>query len=330
MAAPVNPLCANVNDVWVVNRTTECIQNLNVTIDIINVNTAGILGTGFYHVNQSVTTGTNTNTINDADAVTFVSGTMQAAQAGTVTFGSACGSPCKALTGAQSFTLAPGQTQTSVSMSYLDNPAAGNQDLFDTAYTFSVVWPGTFRIGSATWSTPDDIRCDNQLAPRGVGCVIPEYIPDLPLSVATYGAAAMNVEYGEDFLPGTPGLTTSTPLTRGNPALSQGNQDAICNSTFTPFPGIVPTDSCDEYPFASSQQSGGNLGHTGADCLDIIPYNNAGTWEPLFLNTYTGDQPCLRGHVPLAQNTAVGSALGSFYTLQRMLAGDPYTVSITS
>jgi len=28
-------------------------------------------------------------------------------------------------------------------------------------------------------------------------------------------------------------------------------------------------------------------------------------------------------------NSAVGTALGSFYTTQRMLQGDPYTVSIT-
>ncbi len=39
MAAPVNPLCANVNNVWVVNRTTECVQNLNILYDIINTNT---------------------------------------------------------------------------------------------------------------------------------------------------------------------------------------------------------------------------------------------------------------------------------------------------
>jgi hypothetical protein len=272
---------------------------------------------------------TNSDSITESDSVTFVSATGAANQSGTVTFTNACGSACKALTGTQVFVMAPGQVKTGISLSYLDNPAAGNQDLFDTSYTFSFLPPGVPLLHPATWSTPDDIRCDNQLAPRGVGCVVPDYIPDLPLSVATYGAAAMNVSYGEDFLPGTPGLTTTTPLTRGNPALSQVNPDAICDSTFTPLNGIVPTDSCDEYPFASSEQGGGNLGYTGAACLDIIPYNNAGTWEPLFLNTYTGDQHCLRGHVPLALNTAVGSALGAFYTTQRMLQGDPCTVSIT-
>ncbi|HEY3611535.1 MAG TPA: hypothetical protein VGL06_28835 [Pseudonocardiaceae bacterium] len=110
--------------------------------------------------------------------------------------------------------------------------------------------------------------------------------------------------------------------------MTQGNRSAVYDSSFVPLPRVVPTDSCDEYPFAASQQSGGNLGHTGPDCLDIIPYNNAGTWEPLFLNSYTGAQPCMRGHVPSALNSAVGSALGAFYTTQRMLASDPYTVNV--
>ncbi|HEY3611534.1 MAG TPA: hypothetical protein VGL06_28830 [Pseudonocardiaceae bacterium] len=192
------------NNVWVVNRTTECIQNLNVLYDIINTNTGALLGEGDFKYNQSITMSTNSNTITEADSVTFVSATAAANRAGTVTFTSACGSGCKALTGAQAFVLAPGQVKTAISETYVDNPAAGNQDLFNTSYTFSFLPPGVLFLAAAKWSSPDDIRCDNQLSPRGVGCVIAEYIPDLPLSVATYGAAAKNVEYGEDFMPGTP------------------------------------------------------------------------------------------------------------------------------
>jgi hypothetical protein len=329
LAVPVNPLCASVDDVWVVNRTTECVQNLNIYSHIIDTNTGEVLGEGFFLFNQSVTTSTNSDEVSEADSLTFSSATGAADQLGTVTFTGACGSACKSLTGTQSFTLAPGQVKTGISVSYLDNPAVGDQDLFDTSYTLSILPAGVTFLGAATWSTPDDIRCDNQLQPRGVGCVIPAYVPDLALSVGTYGAAAMNVEYGEDFLPGTPGLLVSTPLTRGNPALSQGNRDAVCDGTFNAIPSVVATDSCDEYPFASSQQSGAVLKLTGLDCLDIIPFSSSGGWEPVFLNTYTGGQRCLRGHVPLAQNQAVGTALSSFYTLQRMLAGDPYTVTVT-
>jgi hypothetical protein len=158
---------------------------------------------------------------------------------------------------------------------------------------------------------------------------VPAWGPVLSLSLATYGAAAMNVYIGERFLKGTPGNSPGTPLTRGDPARTDPNRTAVCN-TFTPL-STVPDDSCDEYPFASSQQSGGALGLTGAACLQVKPFQQAnGIWTWTFLNTYTLTQACQVGHVNNTLNSNVGTALGTMYTTNRMLIGDPYVVQVVS
>jgi hypothetical protein len=337
---PPPPQCGTEVDIWVVSRFSECIYNMPAVAQRLDPQTHAVIGQVLESITQDITMSANNNTINESDQFTVVSATPTAAGPATYTWTPSCTGQCKALTGTQTFVLSPGQTKSGgIQAVYLDNPAAGQQDpLFFTSTTLTYAPAAGLPISPGGFSTPDNIRCDNGLGASGIGCVIPAVIPDLPLSVATYGAAAKNVEYGEDFIPGTPGLFTSTPLTRGDPRLTQGNSDAICDNTFKTITRVVPNDSCDEYPFASSQQSGAARNLTGADCFDIIPYNNAGTWEPVFVselglglngNEYTGHQLCERGHVPADKNQAVGGALGRFYNTQRMLAGDPYTVTVT-
>ena len=165
---------------------------------------------------------------------------------------------------------------------------------------------------------------------------MPTYTPTVVLPLSVYGAAAMNAYVGELFLPGTPGLSSTTPLTRGDPANTDPNRTQICTG-FTALPagnlyGVV-NDSCDEYPFASSQQSGAVFGVAGQNCLEIVPTQNAnGTWTFKFRNMYTASYPqvCVRGHVNNDQNTSVGRALQSVYVANRMMIGDPYTVQVTN
>jgi hypothetical protein len=150
-------------------------------------------------------------------------------------------------------------------------------------------------------------------------------------------AAAMNAYVGELYLPGTPGLSDATPLTRGNPANSDPNRAVTC-AGFNAFPAGniygVTSDSCDEYPFASSQQSGGALGIAGSSCLEIVSAQGTnGSWTFSMLNRYSAVYPqvCLRGHVNSTLNSSVGSLeLNPLYINDRMMIGDPYTVQVTS
>jgi hypothetical protein len=100
------------------------------------------------------------------------------------------------------------------------------------------------------------------------------------------------------------------------------------SATFRPRPDVTD-DSCDEFAFAKSRQSGGYLGLTGKDCAEIIPRQNAqtGEWtyEPV---RFSGTERCLQAHVPLPQNQSVGGALGSMTSAERLLDNDQYYVSV--
>jgi hypothetical protein len=217
-------------------------------------------------------------------------------------------------------------------------PLAQAPDTFNTSYSYVALPPSITLLGGPdTWTSPLPIRCDNNTPGfTNPGCVVPGYPPNLILPLSKYGAAAANALVGETNLPGTPGLSAQTPLTRGDPANTNVNRGITCSGFAALPPGNtygVVSDSCDEYPFASSQQSGGALGIPGSSCLEIVPKQDAnGKWTAINLNTYTHAYPqvCLRGHVNSILNSNVGSqALNPLYTLNRMMIGDKYTVQVT-
>lgn len=281
-------------------------------------------------MNQDIILSTSSDLFVENDTITWDQITGEEAP-GTLEYTAGCTSLCADVPGSGGILLPDfsyGQTAT-IHLVFEDSPGTVTPDNFTTNYSMGLESPGILSTNVLNWRMPVTIRCDN-LAPRlSPGCVFPASVPQLVLSESTYGAGAANVLIGEYYLAGTPGLTTATPLTRGDPTLNQGNRDAVCDSTFVPKPTSVPGDSCDEYPFASSQQSGGQRGLTGVNCLEAMPLDVNGTWYANFQNTYTGTQLCERGHVPLVQNSGVGSQLGALYTNYRMLLGDPYTILVT-
>lgn len=325
----VGSWCGSQTDIWLYSRTENCIVGYSLVETVFDANTGAQLGTANISVNQDVVLSTSSDVVKENDSVTWVSATGRADVPGTLIYSAACTSPCAYSSFSDKVvdSFYVGKT-VNAQFQFSDSPGATSPDLFSTFYTLATETPGVALIKPATWSMPTKVRCDNMLAGRYPGCVFPASVPTMYLSEALYGPAAVNAQLGEMFLAGAPGTKTS-PLTRGNPALSQGNRDAICDSTFTPNPAEVPTDSCDEYPFAASQQSGGTLGLTGVDCLEAIPGYTNGQGTYVFVNQPTGTQRCERGHVPLAQNKAVGSQLSALYSVFRMLQGDPYTVLVT-
>ncbi|MBE1488213.1 hypothetical protein [Plantactinospora soyae] len=115
-------------------------------------------------------------------------------------------------------------------------------------------------------------------------------------------------------------------------SLQRTNRNIICDSTFVPRPAEVPEDSCDEFPFAATYESGAMLGLTGAQCAEVLPYIDdvTGTWDVRYLKPVTGSERCVRGHVSLASNTDVGGDLGRLTTAQRLLDHEEYWIGITS
>lgn len=320
--------CGSRTGIWLYSRTENCIVGYGITGTTYDT-TGRVVGTAHFSVNQDIILSTSSDIFVENDTIKWDQFTGEVAP-GTLSYLGGCTSRCSAMPGANGV-VAPfsyGSTVT-VHFAFEDVTGTAAPDSFTTNYSMGFDSPGIISINTADWRMPVTIRCDN-LPPRVLpGCVFPAAMPQLVLSEATWGAAAANVLIGEYYLAGTPGYTTATPLTRGDPNQNQGNRDAVCDSTFVPNPTKVPTDSCDEYPFAASQQSGGQLGLTGVNCLEAMPQLVNGVWYANFQNTRTGTQRCERGHVPLSLNTGVGSQLGALYTNNRMLLGDAYTVLVT-
>ena len=315
------------NGTWVFERTDECSQGGTVTLTITDVDTGLQTGLATFVVNQDILLQPTrtTYTENDSISETFAEGSADVP--GTLFFDVGCGSPCSVLYNHEySAPLVQGQTLSNIAFAYEDTPGTQQPDLFMDNYVFDYEVPDAIPTGFATWDSVINIRCDNQLGGQPAGCVFPDYTPYLELSLAQYGAGAANVFFAENLIPGGPGL--STPLTRGDPANTQPNRDLICDSTFIPTT-FVPDDSCDEYPFASSQQSGGAAGLTGSACMEIVPINVNGTWYYQNFTPITG-QPCERGHVPEEENEDVGTPLITMINTNRVLTGDPYWVVVTA
>lgn len=107
------------------------------------------------------------------------------------------------------------------------------------------------------------------------------------------------------------------------------------------------TDSCDEFPFASTYESGamqkdvnGNpkpYVTTGANCVQLTADHTAttGNNEPedwytdSELTTPTGTEPCVRAHNPNFLNGDVGSAYRSLIGTDRLIDKDPFWVAVT-
>lgn len=327
------------NNTWVVTRTEECNLSSVHNWTTYDGDTGVPNGSETYLISQDIRLSTRSSTI--TESVTFNYASAVGAPAGlpaNVDWTSACAFPCEVSSVPTiAFTL-PVSLSKTFTVTFQDNPAPQGLDTFGTSYSYVALPTGFVLIGGPdTWGSPALIRCDsNTPGFTNPGCVVPSYVPTLTLPLSSYGAAAMNAYVGELYLPGTPGLTTTTPLTRGDPADTNSNRSIIC-SGFQPLPpgnsyGVV-SDSCDEYPFASSQQSGGAIGVGGNNCLQIVPkQGNNGAWIWIALNTYTRAYPqiCVRGHVNNVLNTSVGnSALNPMYTLNRMMIGDAYTVQVT-
>lgn len=176
-----------------------------------------------------------------------------------------------------------------------------------------------------------NVRCDNGVAVSNTsGCINPAYTPNLSVSQASFGAAAQMISFGQ-----TSSQIGSPLHALTNPIAQEDNRNTICNSTFGPGTTGVINDSCDEYAFAATYESGALHGvNNGASCAQVTAVRTSTTgsvaqqWGAIRVISL-GDGKCVRGHIPLSLNTGVGGALGNFTIANRLIDKDPYTVSVT-
>ncbi|MEW2573031.1 hypothetical protein [Streptomyces sp. NPDC047070] len=148
---------------------------------------------------------------------------------------------------------------------------------FDTADSTEITPP-------ATWDA--EIRCDDKLSVTNTsGCVVDWVTPTFNVSRAQYGSSADIIDWAQKNLSGHWGLRNSRqPLRRlQNTRDSAANRQSICGATrFTADPAITD-DSCDEFPFAGTHESGAlNGGADGRNCAQVTSVRKNTTGDLAF------------------------------------------------
>jgi hypothetical protein len=202
-------------------------------------------------------------------------------------------------------------------------------------------------------------RCDSVVTKRA-GCVDEHFTPTLNLPVAKYGSAAAMIAWAQEHLTAAWGAQgKGDPLTYR--PMGGDNREVVCKKT---GPGAFVSmkkaiggndgsmDSCDEYPFAATEQSAALHGvANGGVCAQVEAYYSGGPkpkgpkglasdWQKVRpIGKYNPDAKCVRGHIPLKENTGVGNAFSSFRTGQRLIGplcddparcpGDAFWVRVT-
>ncbi len=216
-------------------------------------------------------------------------------------------------------------------VSYSDGIRNGAFHETNTSYELEVTAPGFVPGPPPRWNSGPKYRCDQGVAVSGTGCVYPEFTPTLILSHRQYGAAAYVVAFAQQIMAKHWGYQPDhgDPLTRASAAQGARNRRRICNGTFHNLGTAIGTpfdrDSCDEFPFASTWQSGAQSGAVGQDCLQLEAVHNrtrgdeATQWSTAkvvgHLNIHAD---CVRAHIPSRENSGVGGAYGAFIKTQRL------------
>lgn len=320
---------------WWYTRDSFCLDGLEVSYVLLSPQGAP-LGGALLEVSHSAQLNATSSSWVEQVHVSMEARTGQVTSL-LVGLTATCGGSCVATKsdafGVESLRLFEMESGT---LEFAGNPLSGGQASTTPTWTLTATAPGAIPIvPSVAWTVPDllTIRCD-ALVGNSSGCVLPAYTPTLLLSFATDGASAVMIAWAQQYLPDRWGYEYGggTPLRRlASESLQRTNRSIICDSSFVPR-AEVPEDSCDEFPFAASYESGAMLGLRGSDCAEVLPFIDevTGQWYVAYLNTVRYTERCVRGHVSLPSNTDVGGDLGRFATQHRVLDHEQYWIGISA
>lgn len=289
--------------------------------DLLDTN-GKLLGTYTLTVINNVTLSATSATPRDDITVTLV---RASGEVGSVAVGitASCTSACRTTNAkpwAGNRVLSVGQS-LSGAVTFSETLAKGAQDSMMLKYDIFSTVPGGVPVQpNNSWDGVYTIRCDNAVG-NNSGCVYSATRASFGLSLNTYQAAAVTYYFAQEYLPDGWGLIS--PLHRlADERAASANRSRTCDSTFVAV-SYVANDSCDEFPFAATYEGGG----AGSQCADIAALYEDGGWNIYQANPtkpITMTEHCVRGHVPLSQNTGAGGELGRFVQAQRVLDFDSY------
>lgn len=294
-----------------------------------------VLGTGLLDVSTTLHTKWNSTELSE-DIRVAVTQVTDAVKTLNVKFRTDCTAGCLATQRAPWYgntALGVGSAPATGTVSYSGViPAGGTRTSFQTQYQMYVTTAGSIPVDpSASWMPPAGaiIRCDSEM-PTTSGCVMPsdddEKAPTLVynLSDPKHGQAAAAYELGMR-------LRGSNLFHGANKDVADTNRKKTCGSLSSKkfvnlYPDIPKADSCDEFPFASTQEGGTD----GALCAEITPTLVNGVWTtpPTDPSNPVTNQQCIRAHMSLSANSSAGGRFGSFKGRNRIISGDAFRMVI--
>ncbi|MEV5583900.1 DUF4185 domain-containing protein [Streptomyces parvus] len=208
-------------------------------------------------------------------------------------------------------------------------------------YEIFILFPSGMS-GSTSWSDAGrwTVRCDNMIT-KYAGCVVSDFTTTFTIP-ANRPAARDYISRVQASLPSHVGWEgKGQPLHReDDPKTQHDNREKVCDSTWVKedrFGGQTyphaKSIECDEWPFAATKESGGQLGiESGEECQQWTVWPaGAGGWNsrefvaPAY-STPHGTASCARASMPRADNGGVGGSLSAFYQNQRVLGAERFWV----
>lgn len=335
---PVNDCTGNEDGSWWASRLSQCQIDPDVRYTLRDKD-GKVVATALFAIGQQMDLSPNSLEWTETDQLVMLEASPKL-PALTATWTTKCAATCSPAT-TTVFSKQPVKVGQLLKKTYkvADVPTT-KYDFLDVDYTLDFDAAGATEITPpSTWDA--EVRCDDKLAVANTsGCIVPWMTPTFNVSRAQYGSSADMLNWAQTNLSGHWGLKSSgKPLHRLQNSKDQAaNRQVICGTgKFTKDPAITD-DTCDEFPFAGTYESGALNGVThGNQCAQVtsVRKNNTGDlafdWQTVTpTGTVTGTEKCVRGHIPGPLNSDVGSAYGNFVKAARLADNDGFWLRVTS
>lgn len=321
--APLSATCNSAigNTSYWITRNDAC-RIIRSGLNLVNTQNGQIIGSTVFDMYFFAFTANNINTWQHQVEIQGISQTPNMAGT-TVRAVSRCSGPCvNPSTRFPSQSVSPGREAEGETLFDGAASTAGSVSSARTQFGFIFSNYGGVPNPTTTYYTEYNpytpiVRCDRATPGRGVGCVFSEYIPAIIYS-RSGDVAELARHIGDAQNSGLPGaFPNGAPLTRllaGDD--SRDNRTRACPDSYSRPAG----KSCDEYPFATSNQganTAGGAGRTFSYCS--IPQ------LPTGITGATGYSACM---INGTQNSLGGTRLSTFYGDNRVIANERYRVWI--
>ncbi|MER6190195.1 hypothetical protein [Streptomyces cyaneofuscatus] len=335
---PVNDCTGNEDGSWWASRLSQCEIDPDVRYTLRDKD-GKVVATALFAIAQQMDLSATSLEWTETDQLVMLEASPKL-PALTATWTTKCAATCSPAT-TTVFSKQPVKVGQLLKKTYkISDVPTKKYDFLDVDYTLNFDAAGATEITPpSSWDA--EVRCDDKLSIGNTsGCVVPWTTPTLNISRAQYGSSADMINWAQTNLSGHWGLKSSgNPLHRLQSASEQRkNRQAICGTgKFTADPA-VEQDSCDEFPFAGTYESGALNGVThGNECAQVtsVRKNSTGDlpfdWQTVTpIGTVSGNEKCVRGHVPGPLNSDAGGAYGNFVQTARLADNDKFWLRVTS